>query len=129
MAKTRIISEMEKSLQVAAETLAKLENDLDRERHKVQQLENEWDAQVLNNILVMRQERLVAQLRTLNQLIEDRENEATKVHKLQNEAHHRVVRELELKVESATKLMSQADDSATQLAQKVNTLMLEKDDL
>jgi hypothetical protein len=35
---------MEKSIKGAAETIQKLEHDLDRERHKVAQLENEWDA-------------------------------------------------------------------------------------
>jgi len=55
-----MIGELENLLKSATSTISKLEGDLDRERHKVSCLENEWDAQALNNILVTRQERLTA---------------------------------------------------------------------
>jgi hypothetical protein len=55
-----MIGELEKLLKSATNTISKLEGDLDRERYKVTCLENEWDAQALNNILVTRQERLTA---------------------------------------------------------------------
>ena len=51
---------MEKALNVAQTTIQRLESDLDRERYKTIQLENEWDALALNGILVTRQERMTA---------------------------------------------------------------------
>lgn len=69
----QLITELEKSLKTATETVSKLEGDLDREKHKVATLENEWDAQALNTILVSRQERLTACVRVLTKLIEERE--------------------------------------------------------
>jgi hypothetical protein len=45
---------MEKALNVAAQTVCKQEQDLDKERHKSQQLENEWEALKLNHILITR---------------------------------------------------------------------------
>ena len=53
-AQKNIIGEMEKAMGVAQTTIQRLEGDLDRERHKVAQMENEWDALALNGILITR---------------------------------------------------------------------------
>ena len=53
-AQKNIIEEMEKALGVAQTTIQRLEGDLDRERHKSGQLDNEWDALALNGILITR---------------------------------------------------------------------------
>ena len=53
-AQKNIIEEMEKALGVAQTTIHRLESDLDRERHKIGHLENEWDALALNGILITR---------------------------------------------------------------------------
>ena len=64
---------MEKALGVAQTTIQRLEGDLDRERHKSTQLTNEWDALALNGILITRQERMAAQLKTISKLLADRD--------------------------------------------------------
>ena len=52
--------EMEKALGVAQTTIQKLEGELDREKFRCAQLENEWDSLSLNAILITRQERMTA---------------------------------------------------------------------
>ena len=52
--------EMEKALGVAQTTIQKLEGELDKEKFRCAQLENEWDALALNAILITRQERMTA---------------------------------------------------------------------
>ena len=64
---------MEKALGVAQTTIQRLEGDLDREKHKSAQLSNEWDALALNGILITRQERMAAQLKTISKLLADRD--------------------------------------------------------
>ena len=60
---------MEKALSVAQTTIQKLEAELDREKFKSSQLENEWDALSLNAILVSRQEYLVERVKSMARLI------------------------------------------------------------
>jgi len=65
---------------------------LDRERHKTSSLENEWDALALNGILVTRQERMAAQLKTIGRLLSDRESMSTTEHRQQTDQLNRVIR-------------------------------------
>ena len=72
-AQKNIIVEMEKALGVAQVTIQKLEGELDKEKYRCAQLENEWDALALNAILITRQERMTAQIKSLDKLLDERE--------------------------------------------------------
>ena len=72
-AQKNIIQEMEKALGVAQTTIQRLEGDLDRERYKGAQLDNEWDALALNGILMTRQEKMSAQIKSVGKLLSERE--------------------------------------------------------
>ena len=69
--------EMEKALGVAQTTIQKLEGELDREKFRCAQLENEWDSLSLNAILVTRQERMTAQIKSLDRLLDEREMQSS----------------------------------------------------
>ena len=108
-AQKNIIEEMEKALGVAQTTIQRLEGDLDRERHKSGQLENEWDALALNGILITRQERMAAQLKSVGKILQDRESQSVEATRQQSDSLNRVIREHETKIDGQAKLVAELD--------------------
>ena len=108
-AQKNIIQEMEKALGVAQTTIQRLEGDLDRERHKSTQLTNEWDALALNGILITRQERMAAQLKTISKLLTDRDTQQVQASREQSDSLNRIVREQETKLDGQAKLVAELD--------------------
>ena len=124
-----IISEMEKALNVAQTTIQRLESDLDRERYKTIQLENEWDALALNGILVTRQERMTAQLKTTTKLLAEREMQSADAQRNQLNHLNRLLRQQEQKINCDSKIISQFEQEIQGLKLVNKRLLAETEEL
>jgi len=100
-----LIHEMEKALNVAAQTVTRQEADLEKERYKSSQLENDWEAVKLNNILISRHDKLIDYMQSLNRIAVKRNSESAQVMKTQGEAAQKLMKDHESRTEGHSRLI------------------------
>ena len=120
---------MEKALGVAQTTIQRLEADLDRERHKTSSLENQWDALALNGILMTRQEKMTSQLKGLGKMFADRDAQSVQNSRQQADSLNRVIRDLEVKLDSQAQLATSLDQEVQSLKVANKRLIGENEEL
>ena len=93
-----LIKEFERALQVAAQTIEKLQTELDRANFLTSRFKQDLKAQLLNKILITRQEQLQIKLQKSELSHSAREVERANFFKAQEASYLKLLREHEMRL-------------------------------